>query len=97
MTCPIRHRVSWPVRRMGSWKSTNPGLGEDGWKCALNYSTPPPQNQQRAGGVEGTRFNEHGDSGLAQSTDSNYPQGNAGVPSVQDKPSGDHEGEENVE
>ena len=56
-----------------------------------------PNIQQRTDGVEGTGLDEHGGDGLAQSTDSTYPQSGASVPGMQDEPYNDHEGEEDVE
>ena len=58
---------------------------------------PGSNNQQRAHSVDGTRFDEHGDDDLAQSTNSSYPQGSASVLCMQDEPDNDHEGEEDVE
>ena len=48
--------------------------------------------------MEGRRLNEHGDGALVKSTCSTWsPQGGTNVPTVQDEPDDDHEGEEDVE
>ena len=59
--------------------------------------SPRPDNQQQASGVQDTRLDQHGDDGIAQSTDSIYPHSGANASGMQEEPDGNHEGEENVE
>ena len=84
-----------------SWEITNLSLIEDGQEEIHNGAafddTPCSDNQQRAHSKNGTGFNEHGDDGLVQSTDSSHPQGRASASGVHDESDDDHEGEENVE
>ena len=81
------------------WKRADLSLGEDGEEDVHNVIVDGQwyNNQQRAHGVEGTRFNEHGGDGIAHPTDSTDPHGIANVPCVQDQSNDDHEGEEDVE
>ena len=60
-------------------------------------SNPRYNNQKRTHSVKGTGLDKHGDDGLAQSTGTGCPHGDAKVPGVQDEPDDDHEGEEDVE
>ena len=85
MACPIRRHISRPVRRSGMiQKSANLSLGEDGEEDVHSIILDGQwyNNQQRGHGVEGTRLNEHGGDGLAQSPDSADPHGIANVPGV---------------
>ena len=99
MTCPIHRQVGKPVRRSQSSESTNLNRREDVSKEILNgvSSGPCSDDQQHTRSVEGTRLDEHGDDGGAQSADSSYPHRSAGVPGVQRNPDNDHEGEDDVE
>ena len=99
MTCPIRRHISQDVRGLGLRESANLNLNEDG--CEDNpyevSGAQRPNEQQRAHRVEGTRLDERGDNGLAQSTNSSYPQCSPGVSGVQNEPDDDREGKEDVE
>lgn len=99
MTCPIRRYIRRSGRRSWSWESTNLSLRgngyEDGYGAASGANQP--ENQQRGHGVNGTRLNEHGDDGPAQSTTSSFPHSSPKVPGVQGEPDDGDQGEENVE
>ena len=85
MTCPIRHNIRPPLRRSRSWENKNLNLGEDGQERIGNGDIRGPRSndQQRAHRIKDTGFNEHGDDGFAQSTDSSYSESGASVPGVQ--------------
>ena len=75
MTCLIRRYIRRSGPRSWSWESTNLSLREDGYEDGYGAASSANQseNQQRGHGVNGTRLNEHGDDGLAQSTTSGSP------------------------
>ena len=76
----------------------NLSLAEDRQEdvCGDVSSGPRYNEQQLIYGINSTRFDMHGDDGLAQSAGSSYPYGIANLPGVQDEPDDDHKGEEDV-
>ena len=97
MTCPapLLQRPEIAAER----EITNLSLRENEQEkvCNIVSGAPRSDEQHRANGVESTRLDEHGDDGLAQSTDPSYPQCSTAAPRVQDEPDDNHESEEDVE
>ena len=82
------------------WENTNLSLRENKEEETRNGvvpGAPRSDHEHRANSIEGTRLDEHGNDGLAQSIDSSCPQSSTSVPDVQGEPDDDHEGEKDVE